>query len=143
VLLVEDDAADALLISEALAEAGGPRAVVRTDTGAAALAHLRDAAAELPDLILVDLNIPVLDGRELLATLTSDPAWVGIPVVVLTTSRNPADIETAYARHANAYVVKPFDLDAMTRAVREIDAFFFGTATLPAPAAPAQLGLLD
>jgi DNA-binding NarL/FixJ family response regulator len=68
---------------------------------------------------------------------------VGIPVVVLTTSRNPADVETAYARHANAYVVKPFDLDAMTRAVREIDAFFFGTATLPAPADPAHLGLLD
>lgn len=131
VLLVEDDDADALLIEEALLERGMARAVHRATDGISALAHLRDAANPRPDLLVLDLNMPRMNGRELLAVLKNDPVLARVPVVVLTTSSAPDDITSAYREHANAYVTKPVNLDDFNRAVQGIDDFFLDTVTHP------------
>ena len=102
ILLVEDDAADALLVQEALRARGAARSIAWVPDGLAALELLRDPAATRPDLIVVDLNMPRMNGRELLAVLKSDAGLKMIPVVVLSTSDAPADVHEAYARHANA-----------------------------------------
>ncbi len=129
VLLVEDDPADAMLIKEALLEQGAARNLTQVQDGIAALDHLRDPALPRPDLIVLDLNMPRMNGRELLAVLKGDEELRTIPVVVLTTSAAPDDVTDAYRRYANAYVTKPVNLDDFTRAVRSIDAFYLDTAT--------------
>jgi CheY-like chemotaxis protein len=134
VLLVEDDPADALLMEEALGRPGLARTVSRAGDGVAALEYLRDPANPRPDLIVLDLNMPRMNGRELLGALKEDPRLRAIPVVVLTTSGAPDDVRSAYLRHANAYVVKPIDLDEFIHVVRSIDAFFLETAVNPPPA---------
>ena len=131
ILLVEDDPADALLVEEALRARGAARSIAWVPDGVAALELLRDPEATRPDLIVVDLNMPRMNGRELLAVLKADDELKAIPVVVLTTSDAPADVRAAYQRHANAYITKPVNLDDFVRAVRSIDAFFLDTAVLP------------
>ncbi|MFJ4963834.1 Response regulator rcp1 [Streptomyces sp. ADI96-02] len=131
VLLVEDDPADALLIEEALVDRGMARTIDQVTDGLAALQYLRDPEKERPDLIVLDLNMPRMNGRELLAVLKDDASLGGIPVVVLTTSAAPDDVEDAYRQHANAYVTKPVNLDAFIKSVQGIDAFFLDTAELP------------
>lgn len=131
VLLVEDDPADALLIEEALTHGGVARAIGRADDGIAALEYLRDPANPRPDLIVLDLNMPRMNGRELLGVLKEDADLCTIPVVVLTTSATPGDVSAAYQRHANAYVTKPVNLDDFLQSVRSIDQFFLETATIP------------
>lgn len=131
VLLVEDDPADALLIEEALTDGGVARDIARADDGIEALAYLRDPEHARPDLIVLDLNMPRMNGRELLAVLKEDAALRTIPVVVLTTSATPDDVSAAYQRHANAYVTKPVNLDDFLQSVRSIDQFFLETATIP------------
>ncbi|WP_031515300.1 response regulator [Streptomyces sp. NRRL F-5123] len=131
VLLVEDDPADALLVEEALADRGVSRSISRADDGIDALAHLRDPANPRPDLIVLDLNMPRMNGRELLGVLKQDADLRTIPVVILTTSATPADVSAAYERHANAYVTKPVNLDEFLESVRSIDQFFLETATVP------------
>ncbi|MFI0720211.1 response regulator [Streptomyces sp. NPDC021224] len=131
VLLVEDDPADALLVEEALTGRGIDRDITRADDGIEALDHLRDPANPRPDLIVLDLNMPRMNGRELLDVLKEDGALRSIPVVVLTTSATPADVSGAYERHANAYVTKPVNLDDFLESVRSIDQFFLETATVP------------
>jgi CheY-like chemotaxis protein len=133
VLLVEDDTADAMLIEEALFEHGMARTVTKAEDGVAALEYLRDTVARMPDLIILDLNMPRMTGRELLKVLKTDDKLRLIPVVVLTTSASPDDVEAAYGRHANAYVTKPVNLDDFTRAVQSIDTFYLETATLLPP----------
>jgi CheY-like chemotaxis protein len=128
ILLVEDDPADALLIEGALLDRGPARAVTQVDDGVAALERLRDPACGRPDLIVMDLNMPRMNGHELLAILKDDQDLMIIPVVVLTTSNAPADVIGAYRRHANAYITKPVNLDGFVNAVRSIDAFFLDTA---------------
>jgi CheY-like chemotaxis protein len=131
ILLVEDDTADALLIEEALHEQSA-RVITRVADGVAALEYLRDQAADAhPDLILLDLNMPRMSGRELLNVLKNDDNLKAIPVVVLTTSGAPEDVADAYRNHSNAYITKPVNLDDFTHAVRSIDTFFLETATLP------------
>lgn len=132
VLLVEDDPADAMLIEEALLEHGMARQISQVDDGVAALRYLRDPTLSRPDLIVLDLNMPRMNGRELLAVLKDDPDLLSIPVVVLTTSAAPEDVASAYDRHANAYVTKPVNLEDFLHAVRSIDAFFLDTAVVPA-----------
>ncbi|MGW1893762.1 response regulator [Streptomyces sp. NPDC002004] len=133
VLLVEDDAADAMLIQEALITRGS-RKLTQVEDGIAALEYLRAPGAARPDLIVLDLNMPRMNGRELLAVLKSDERLRSIPVVVLTTSAAPDDVLDAYRRHASAYVTKPVNLDDFERAVQSIDAFYFDTTTrLPRP----------
>ncbi|MFD3524840.1 response regulator [Streptomyces sp. NPDC058653] len=129
VLLVEDDPADALLIEDALIERGMGRSIAKVPDGLAALEYLRDSANGRPDLIILDLNMPRMNGRELLAALKKDEVLGSIPVVVLTTSAAPDDIADAYRQHANAYVAKPINLTEFIESVQGIDAFFLETAT--------------
>ncbi|MFJ8043214.1 response regulator [Kitasatospora sp. NPDC096147] len=130
VLLVEDDAADAILIEEALTERGARNLVQVTD-GLAALEHLRTPGTVRPDLIVLDLNMPRMNGRDLLRVLKTDEDLRTIPVVVLTTSAAPDDVNGAYSSHANAYVTKPVNLAEFEQAVQSIDAFYLDTATRP------------
>ena len=132
ILLVEDDVADAVLIQEALLQRGTARSVTQVSDGIAALDHLRAPGGRAPDLIVLDLNMPRMNGHELLGVLKDDDALKVIPVVVLTTSAAPEDVTGAYRRHTNAYITKPVNLDDFVRAVQSIDAFFLETATLPA-----------
>jgi len=128
VLLVEDDEADALLIEDALL-ARGARNLTQVQDGVAGLDYLRDTAKPRPDLIVLDLNMPRMNGRELLAVIKQDPDLRTIPVVVLTTSSAPDDVTGAYREHANAYVTKPVNLEGFERAVQSIDAFYLETIT--------------
>ena len=89
--------------------------------------------APRPDLVLLDLNLPKYDGRQLLEQIKSDPDLSHIPVVVLTTSSAEEDIVRSYQLHANAYVTKPVDLDQFMKAVRQIDEFFVQVVRLPQP----------
>jgi CheY-like chemotaxis protein len=135
VLLVEDDPGDVLMTREAFAEHKlGNRLTVVSD-GAEALAYLRRegvfADAPRPDLILLDLNLPRRDGREVLAEIKKDLDLQQIPVVVLTTSQAEEDILRSYQLHANAYVTKPVDFDSFITVVRQIDQFFVSVVKLP------------
>ncbi|GAA5019325.1 response regulator [Kitasatospora paranensis] len=132
VLLVEDDAADAMLIEDALLDGGAVRSISQVPDGIAALDHLRSQDEIRPDLIVLDLNMPRMSGTELLSVLKNDEDLKTIPVVVLTTSAAPDDVSSAYRRHANAYVTKPVNLDDFTRAVRSIESFYRETAVRPA-----------
>jgi two-component system response regulator len=84
-----------------------------------------------PDLVLLDLNLPKMDGREVLEAIKSDPALASIPVVVLTTSENEDDVLRSYSLHANAYVTKPVDFERFIEVVRHIDEFFVSVVRLP------------
>ncbi|GGL62169.1 two-component system response regulator [Streptomyces fumigatiscleroticus] len=130
VLLVEDDVADAMLIQDALADRGA-RNLTQVADGIQALEYLRDPAGTRPDLIVLDLNMPRMNGREFLAIVKEDPDLRTIPVVVLTTSAAPDDVSGAYRHHANAYVTKPVNLEQFEQAVRSIDAFYLDVAAKP------------
>ena len=139
ILLVEDNPADVRLAKEALREAGITDAVeVKTD-GIEALAFLRregtHAGAPRPSLIFLDLNMPRMDGREVLAAVKSDAELRSIPVIVLSTSQRHSDIQQAYAEHANSYISKPLDFDELVAAMSSVAKFWFHTAQLPAVAA--------
>jgi CheY-like chemotaxis protein len=135
VLLVEDDPGDVLITREAFEEHGvGNRLHVVSD-GVEALAYLRGEEpytdAVRPDLILLDLNLPRRDGRQVLEEIKNDARLRSIPVVILTTSKLDEDILRSYELHANAYVAKPVDLDQFMKAVRQIDNFFVSVVQLP------------
>ena len=136
VLLVEDDPGDVLMTREVFDEYLNNRLDVVSD-GAEALAYLRReppyAAAVRPDLILLDLNLPRRDGREVLAEIKADEGLRHIPVIVLTTSRADEDVLRSYQLHANAYVTKPVDFDGFVEAIKQIDHFFVTVVRLPAP----------
>jgi CheY-like chemotaxis protein len=136
VLIVDDDPGDVLLIQEALELTGHARAIHVAADGQQALAFLRRtgpyATAPRPDVVLLDLNMPRKNGRQVLAEIKADPNLHCIPIVVLTTSEDPQDILTSYSMYANAYVTKPINLDDLTTAVTKIAAFFAQIAVLPA-----------
>ena len=135
VLLVEDDPGDELMTREAFEDnkIGNTLHVVRDGEEALDFLYRRAAYADAPrpDLILLDLNLPKYDGRQVLEKIKSDPALSHIPVVVLTTSAAEEDILRSYKLHANAYVTKPVDLDQFIAAVRQIDDFFVQVVRLP------------
>jgi CheY-like chemotaxis protein len=135
VLLVEDDPGDVLMTREAFEEYLHNRLDVVSD-GSEALAYLRReggyADAPRPDLILLDLNLPRRDGREVLAEVKADADLCTIPVIVLTTSQADEDVLKSYQLHANAYVTKPVDFDGFIEAIRQIDHFFVSVVQLPA-----------
>jgi two-component system, chemotaxis family, response regulator Rcp1 len=134
ILLVEDNPADARLVAELLKEGQLPYAIRHVSDGVEALKFLHETANDSnarPDLILLDLNLPRKDGRELLAEIKADDRLKRIPVVVLTTSQAEDDIARAYALCANCYVTKPVDLDQFTRVVKSIEDFWLGVAKLP------------
>ena len=135
VLLVEDDPGDELMTREAFEDnkIGNALHVVRDGEEALDFLYRRGAhtSAPRPDLILLDLNLPKYDGREVLQRIKSDEDLADIPVVVLTTSSAEEDIVRSYKLHANAYVTKPVDLDQFIAAVRQIDEFFVTVVRLP------------
>jgi CheY-like chemotaxis protein len=136
ILVVDDDDADALMISEALEAAEARATVHRVSDGQEALDYLRRrgqfSEAHRPDLILLDLNMPRMDGRETLDAIKTDEALKAIPVVILTTSAAAPDIVASYQHRANAYVTKPFGLDDFEATVRQINRFYREVAVLPA-----------
>lgn len=135
VLLVEDDPGDELMTREAFEDnkIGNTLHVVRDGEEALDFLYRRGQYenAPRPDLILLDLNLPKYDGRQVLKQVKSDSDLTDIPVVVLTTSAAEEDILRSYKLHANAYVTKPVDLDQFIRAVRQIDEFFVQVVRLP------------
>lgn len=135
ILLVEDNPTDARLIQETLASSPIPHRIQLISNGSDALAFLhrqgRFINAPRPSLILLDLNLPVLDGHELLAQIKSDDTLKRIPVVILTASKAEDDVVKAYDLCANCYVTKPEQFDAYVRAVQGIERFWIATANLP------------
>lgn len=135
VLLVEDDPGDVLMTKEAFEEHKLRNRLSVVSDGAAALSYLRRegeyADVSMPDLILLDLNLPRRDGREVLEEIKKDEQLCRIPVVVLTTSQTDEDILRSYQLHANAYVTKPVDFDRFISVVRQIDDFFVSVVKLP------------
>jgi CheY-like chemotaxis protein len=135
VLLVEDDPGDVLLIREAFEFNKLHNNLNVVSDGEQALAYLRNegeyARALRPDLVLLDLNLPRKDGREVLAEVKTDERLRAIPVVVLTTSEAEEDVLKSYELHANAYVTKPVDFDRFVSIVRQIDDFFVSVVRLP------------
>jgi len=135
ILLVEDNPGDVRLTEEALKEGKVVNRVNVVQDGVEALAYLRKegeyASAETPDLILLDLNLPKKDGREVLAEVKEDPDLRMIPVVVLTTSRDEQDILKSYDLHANCYITKPVDFEQFIGVVRAIEDFWLSVVKLP------------
>ncbi|MET0770642.1 MAG: response regulator [Solirubrobacteraceae bacterium] len=135
VLLVEDDPGDVLLIREAFEDNKVHNRLHVVSDGVEAIDFLRkegeNGQAPTPDLILLDLNLPRMDGREVLAEIKADEDLRQIPVVVLTTSKAEEDVLRSYKLHANAYVTKPVDFERFIEVVRQIDEFFVTVVKLP------------
>lgn len=135
IFLVEDNKADIRLIEEALKDSLVPHQVIAVRNGMDAMAFLRQEGeyvdAPRPDLILLDLNLPRKDGREVLAEIKTDPKLKQIPVVVLTTSKNEEDISQSYDLHVNCYITKSRNLSQLFKIVKGIEEFWLGTVTLP------------
>ncbi|MCC2335212.1 response regulator [Cellulomonas wangsupingiae] len=135
VLLVEDDPGDILMTREAFEHNKVRNRLSVVADGVSALEFLRKEGehvdAPTPDLVLLDLNLPRMDGREVLEAMKSDEKLRAIPVVVLTTSEAEEDVVRSYSLHANAYVTKPVDFDRFIDVVRQIDEFFVEVVRLP------------
>ena len=135
ILLVEDNPGDARLTMEALRDAKVRNNVSVVEDGVEALAFLRregaHADAARPDIVLLDLNLPRKDGREVLAEIKEDQDLKKNPVVILTTSDSDEDVLRAYKLHANCYVRKPVDLDQFIKVVQSIEDFWFSIVKLP------------
>ncbi len=142
ILLVEDSPADVRLTREALKDAKVVNNLHVAADGMAALAFLRKQApyaeAPRPDLILLDLNLPKKDGREVLAEIKQEDHLKRIPVVVLTTSRADEDVIRSYDLHANAYITKPVDLKQFLDVIKSIEDFWLAVVRLPPHAKPGR-----
>jgi len=141
ILLVDDSEADVLLVELAFEELGIPHRLRVTRDGVEALEHLRsDGVSEsgLPDLILLDLNMPRMGGLEVLLELKDNPRWRTIPVIVLTTSAAATDVWESYSRHANAYVRKPTVLTEFVEDLRKLTSFWHAVAVLSPKSIPHQ-----
>lgn len=139
ILLVEDSPSDVRLIREALKETPVPVQITVAQDGVEAMDYLRSTetgSANRPDLVLLDLNLPRKNGREVLAEVKSSPGLKQIPVLVMTSSCADEDIAQAYALNANCYITKPGDLQEYISVVRAIEDFWFLTATLPEGTTP-------
>ncbi len=135
ILLVEDNPGDARLAREALRDSKIRNSLSHAKDGLEALAFLRregaHADAPRPDLILLDLNLPRMDGRELLAEIKRDADLKRIPVVILTISENEEDVLRTYNLHANCYITKPLDLGQFLKVVKSIEDFWLTIVRLP------------
>jgi two-component system, chemotaxis family, response regulator Rcp1 len=136
ILLVEDDPTHADLTMEALGKGKLRNRISHVENGVEAMEFLRREGkyrdAPRPDLILLDLHMPCMDGLEVLAEVKSDQALKRIPVVMLTSSSDEKDVMGVYDRHVNCYIVKPVDFEQFTRAVMSIEHFWFSVVKLPA-----------
>lgn len=135
ILLVEDNPGDADLAREALEDSKMKNNLHVVEDGVEAMAFLRKEGAHSgavhPDLILLDLNLPKKDGREVLAEIKGDPGLKRIPVVILTTSSAEEDVLRTYNLHANCYITKPIQFDQFLKVVRSIEAFWLSIVVLP------------
>ncbi|MDZ7270026.1 MAG: response regulator [candidate division KSB1 bacterium] len=135
ILLVEDNPGDVRLTQEAFRQNKIRNKLNVVNDGEQALAYLRRegpyADAARPGLILLDLNLPRVDGREVLAQIKSDPELRHIPVVILTTSQAEEDIVKSYSLHANCYISKPVDLERFMHVVKEVEHFWLSVVNLP------------
>lgn len=135
ILLVEDSPSDVAMTRAALKEGRIANELSVVDDGEKAMAFVRRegeyARAPRPDLILLDLNLPKMDGREVLEQLKQDPELKVIPIVVLSTSAAEADVQRCYETYANSYVIKPIGVDAFLDAVRGIEDFWLALVRLP------------
>jgi CheY-like chemotaxis protein len=140
VLLVEDNPGDVRLTREAFKDAKLALNLRVVDDGIEALAFLRREGpygdASRPDIILLDLNLPKKDGRQVLEEIKSTPEFATIPVVVLTTSSSEEDVMRSYRLHANSYITKPVSLDGFLTVVKSINAFWLTVAKLPTETRP-------
>lgn len=135
ILLIEDNPGDVRLTQEFLKEGNIASHLHVVEDGIQAIEFLQQqgqfAQAPRPDLILLDLNLPRKDGREVLAEIKFNEAWKRIPVIVLTTSQSKEDISSAYGFYANCYISKPIDLDQFVQVVRSIEEFWLNIVQLP------------
>jgi CheY-like chemotaxis protein len=135
ILLVEDNPGDARLTREALAQSKVKNNLHHARDGEEAIAFLRREGsfgnAPTPDLVLLDLNLPRRDGREVLEDIKNDSALKHIPVVILTSSQAEEDIMRSYRLHANCFITKPVDLEQLTKVVQGIEQFWFTLVRLP------------
>jgi two-component system response regulator len=138
ILLVEDNPADVEITRRALRESAAPVELIVVRDGQEAVdyllrqgRHAADAGWRLPDLVLLDLNLPRLTGREVLHRLRADDAFRSVPVVVLTTSTRPEDVRDLYACGANTYIEKPRDFRSFVEVLRTIRHYWLNTALLP------------
>ncbi len=135
ILLVEDSDGDILLITQALKKVQVTNGVTVIKDGDKALQYLRKKGeykdVETPDLILLDINLPRVDGIEVLAVIKTDPMLMSIPVVMLTTSESEKDIVSSYNNHANCYIVKPVDFKKFIDVVQMIKEFWISIVKLP------------
>jgi len=141
ILMADDDADDRLLVKEALSDAGVPHSLHFAEDGMALLDYLRGngikgdgTAAPRPELILLDLNMPLKDGREVLRDIRSDNSLRRIPVVVFTTSKADTDIRQMYELGANSYVTKPAAFADLVRLMKRLTEYWFDTVHIPDPA---------
>ncbi len=136
ILLVEDNPADARLTREAFKEGKVASNLNVVDDGVKAMSYLRQegdyAGSIRPDIILLDLNLPRKDGREVLAEIKEDPNLRRIPAIILTTSKAELDIMTIYNLHGNCFITKPVDLDRFIEVLKSIEDFWLSTVRLPA-----------
>lgn len=133
-LLVEDSVADAKLVRLALEESGSTTEVLRAEDGADAVLKLDAIAAGhivRPDLVVLDINLPRVNGIDVLRRIKADPDLRTLPVVVFSTSRSDVDVAAAYACGASSYVVKPVDLHRFMDVVRSIESYWTATVRLP------------
>ena len=144
ILLVEDNPADAALIRLMLEEHGLPHTLHVVEDGATALEFLHGRGghrgAPRPDLVLLDLNLPVVSGRRVLEGIKADPDLLTIPVVVFSSSRSSEDVEHCYFTHANCYVQKPVELEGYGSVIRSLRRFWFNTVQLPPSGYPTTAG---
>lgn len=137
ILLVEDNPGDVRLMVEALKETRVPSRLHLAKDGVQATSFLRRTGAHVnaprPDLVLLDLNLPKKDGREVLAEIKEDTDLRSIPVVVLTTSQDASDVTKSYQLHANCYISKPVALERFIRVIQSIEGFWLETVRLPEP----------
>lgn len=135
ILLVEDSASDVMLIRRSFNGSQLDHTLDCVEDGEQAIAFLKQRGeytqATRPDLIILDLNLPRLDGREVLTQIKQDPVLKRIPVVVLTTSNAEQDVISSYDLHANCYIVKPFDVYDFLQVANFIEQFWLKTVTLP------------
>lgn len=143
ILLIEDSPSDVRLVQEALKENSMTVRMTVAHDGIEAMDYLHEAErgkVSRPDLVLLDLNLPRKNGREVLAEVKGSPSLRQIPVVVMTSSRADEDIQQAYALNANCYITKPADLQDYVKVIRSLENFWFTTATLPdASRSPIEL----
>ncbi|MCU0787603.1 MAG: response regulator [Verrucomicrobia bacterium] len=143
IMMADDDADDRLLVQEALAEAGVSHDLRFAEDGRALLEYLKhpstlagDEDAPRPELILLDLNMPLKDGREVLRDIRSDSSLRRIPVVVFTTSKADTDIRQMYDLGANSFITKPAAFDDLVRLMRKVAEYWFETVHVPDPGSP-------